>query len=419
MKILYLIHQFFPEHYTGTEKIFLNIARMAQLYGYKPKVMTYSYYDADFYDQRKEQFFFKEFVYQGIPVLALRHKDPGRIPYHVLEDDTQLKIAQDFIEREAPDFVHVAHPMRIPELVKILPKIGIPYILTLTDFFLICPKYTLITSNDTLCRGPQGGNTCQELCPEQPQKLIKSRLRIARDILFQAEIVTCLTKFQADIVREEFPDLEIKVINPGLRYSHLENNNRSYQKDDPLTIAYAGSLTIHKGVHTLIEAVKKVDAPNLKLNIYGSGTTKSVVDKLKSAAEADKRITFMGRYEESQIGKVLQDADIVVVPSLWYETYCLVMHEAFACNVPVIGSDVGVMGEKIKDGENGFLFKMGDAESLRVVLQKVADDPTIINTLKQKISRMLIPNVEQEACAYERLYVQMKPEKAEEAFRLE
>ncbi len=408
MKVLYIIHQFFPEHYTGTEKIFLNISRMAQMYGYKAKIVTYSYYDKKEYDQFRDGYYSKEFVYQGIPVLALRYENWTNLPYHNLADKHQTQIARALLERENPDFVHVAHTMRMPEFTRLLPQMGIPYILSLTDFFLICPKYTLITSEDTLCRGPQGGSLCQKLCPELPADMIKNRLQQARDMLYQADVVTCLTQFQADIVQEEFPDLKIKVINPGLRYSHLENNMRQYKSGDALTIVFAGSFTLHKGVHTLIEAVKRVDAPNLKLKIYGSGVDKAVVKKIKNAGAGDSRIEFMGRYEEAQIGKVFKDADLVVVPSLWYETYCLVMHEAFACNVPVVGSDVGVMGEKIIDGKNGFQFKMGDPVSLKAVLQKVADNPAILNDMKKHLNQMLIPNVEQEACAHERIYKQMR-----------
>jgi len=405
MKILYLIHQFYPDNNTGTEKIFLNLAKMMQKYGHKVEVITYSFNKDSFYDQSKASIVFKEFVYQGIPVLAFRHK---RIPEDInqaLEDKDLSKVASYFISRKKPDVVHMAHPMRVFVLGKALQSLNIPYIVTLTDFFLICPKYTLITSKNTLCSGPERGRACQNLCPEFPTDLITRRLETAREILFNAKVVTSLSGFQASLFEKEFPGLAIKVVNPGLRYSVLKNNRRIYRKGYEIVFGYAGSLNAHKGIDILIDAFKKIVTNNVVLKIYGSGPKENYV---KAVAEEDRRILFCGVYSDHQLGEVMAGFDVVIVPSLWYETYCLVMHEAFACGVPVIASDVGLMAEKIKKDVNGFSFRMGDSEDLREVLQKVADNPTILNTLRHNINRIATRSVEQEAYTYERVYVQIR-----------
>jgi len=409
MKILYLIHQFYPEWYTGTERIFLNLATMIQKCGHKVKVMTYSYYKDSFYDQSKGNIVFKEFIYKGIPVLALRHKN-SRIPedlHHGLENKEMSHVAGDFISKENPDLVHIAHPKCIGELIRALNSVKIPYILTLTDFFLICPKFTLITSQNTLCSGPEAGRACQNHCPEFPKDLISRRLETARDFLLNAKMVTSLSEVSAEIIKKEFPGLEIKVINPGLRYSTLKSNNKIYKKGDKLVLCYAGSLNPHKGVHILIKAFKKVSSDNISLKIYGTGTDKSYSKQLLAMAKGDRRIEFCDVYSQEQVGEVLQRVDVVVVPSLWYETYCLILHEALSCNLPVIASDVGVMAGRVKDGVDGFLFRMGDSHHLREVLQRLLDNPAIMNEFKRNISSMVIPRVEQEAYAYERAYAQI------------
>jgi hypothetical protein len=53
VKIIYLIHQFYPEFYTGTEKFILNLASMMQKAGNKVKVVTYSFYEDSIYDQAR------------------------------------------------------------------------------------------------------------------------------------------------------------------------------------------------------------------------------------------------------------------------------------------------------------------------------------------------------------------------------
>ena len=94
----------------------------------------------------------------------------------------------------------------------------------------------------------------------------------------------------------------------------------------------------------------------------------------------------------------------MIIPSLWYENYPLVLHEALASNVPVIATDAGGMSEKIKDGENGFLFPIGDSDTLYEIMDAVREEPEVLNTLKENIEDMFIPTVEQEAYSYEREY---------------
>ena len=180
MKILYVIHQFYPDHYTGTEKIFLNLATMMQKYGYKVEVMTYSFNDDSFYERKKDKIVFKEFIYKGIPIFALRHKMIPKDVHDSLENKDLRRAASDLISSRKPDVVHVAHSMRVSELVKVLRPLKIPYVVTLTDFFLICPKYTLITSQNTLCTGPEAGRACRKLCSELPADFLTKKVKCCK-----------------------------------------------------------------------------------------------------------------------------------------------------------------------------------------------------------------------------------------------
>ena len=97
----------------------------------------------------------------------------------------------------------------------------------------------------------------------------------------------------------------------------------------------------------------------------------------------------------------------MVLPSLWYENYPLVLHEALACNVPVIASDTGGMAEKIKDSVNGFTFQFGNETDLMHKLRRVLDAPEILNDLKKNTGESILPPVEEEAYLYDRLYGKM------------
>jgi glycosyltransferase involved in cell wall biosynthesis len=404
MKIVYLVHQFYPEFYTGTEKFVLNLSTIMQKAGNRVKVITYSFYEDSFYDQRRGGMLCKEFLYKGIPVLAIKHKQLPDDLHHAIGNTALAEIADDLINVEQADVVHIGHTMRVGALAQALKPLGIPYILTLTDFFLACPKVNLVSSRQPLCNGPEQGEACGKLCPELQSDYIHQRLESAKNILFNARILVAPSAFVAGLFMREFPGLAVKVVHHGLSFERLKRNERTYATGDRIVFCYAGSFNPHKGTHVLVEAFRRLNPSNAVLKIYGSGPDESYVKSLTSMAATNGNIEFCGVFPESQTGEVLSNVDVVVVPSLCYENYPMTLHEALACNIPVIATKLGGMAEKIKDGFNGFLFEMGDSRHLQTVLKAIVNDPAVLNPLKRNISSMMIQGVEQEAYTYARAY---------------
>jgi glycosyltransferase involved in cell wall biosynthesis len=411
MKIVYLVHQFYPEFDNRTEKFILNLSEMIQKAGNRIKVITYSFYPESFYKQRRGEILYREFLYRGIPILAIRHKQPPDDLNLTIGNKALAEVAGDLISAEKADVVHVGHTMRVGALVQTLPSLRIPYILTLTDFFLVCPKVKLLPSRQPLCSGPEQGEACGKLCPELNSDYIVQRLAFAKDILFKARSVVAPSTFVAGVFDREFPGLEMKVTYHGFNFRILKRNQKTYANGDSVTFCYAGSFNPHKGIHLLVEAFKAIPSGNALLKIYGSGPDKSYVDNLMAMVGASKNIEFCGVYSEDKTGETLSGVDVLVIPSLCYDSYSMILYEALACNVPVVATELGGLAEKIKDGVNGFLFPMGNSTRLQTVLQKIVQDPAVLNPLKQNISSMIIHGVEEEAYTYARVYRSAKTDR--------
>lgn len=407
MKILYLVHQFYPEYYTGTEKFVYTLADMMQKIGNKVKVITYSFYEESFYDRMIGNILLKEFVYKGIPVIALRHRNIPEDVHLALKNDELYKTAIEVIIDEKPDIIHAGHLMRVTEFINAARILNIPYIITITDSFLICPKIILQASTDNLCAGPGGGNVCLELCPEIPGSLILQRLNMAENILTNAARVISPSIFLASVFKKEYKNIDVKTINHGISYSKIKRNQNVYDHRSNLKFCYAGSLNSHKGVNVLLDAFMRVKSDNTSLRIYGSGPDEIYVKMIKDMAKGDKRIEFCGVFSEGQVGDIFSQIDVVVVPSICYETYSLVMHESLACNVPVIVSNVGGTAEKVNNGLNGYTFRIGDSNHLKEVIEQIINDPEKLNQLKTNMRNFMIQTVEQEAYAYEKEYMKI------------
>src|SRR6266481_4615023 len=117
------------------------------------------------------------------------------------------------------------------------------------------------------------------------------------------------------------------------------------------------------------------------------------IDNLMAMVGGNNNIEFCGLYSEDKTGEILNSVDVVIIPSLCYDSYSMILHEALACDVPVVATELGGLAEKIQDGVNGFLFKMGDQKQLRSVLQKIVDEPALLNSLKRNIGNMLITSM--------------------------
>lgn len=405
MKILYLVHQFYPDYFAGTEKVVLNIASMMQTLGHKVKVVTFCFDNN--YEKRWKNTHYKEYIYRGLPVLAYRNEKNSYDFNQIWYGGKATEFANHIIKRENPDIVHVAHPMRVGDFVMASFELGIPYILTLTDFWLICPKIILRDSSGHLCLGPRDGEVCGEQCPELSQNINAERLMKAENVLFKSKKIITPSIFLASIFKRKFPDINIQVIGHGINHDNLVINKRVYRNTDKIVFGYAGSLVEHKGVHILIHAFKEAKEQNIALKIFGPESDLIYVKKIRNLALADPRIEFCGAYSENSIGAMFSQIDVIVIPSICYESYSLILHEAMASGIPVIVSGAGGLLEKVHDGEHGYTFSIGDAISLSRIITKLARDTSILNDMKRHLMNTMVPSVEQEAYRYEREYKNM------------
>jgi glycosyltransferase involved in cell wall biosynthesis len=126
---------------------------------------------------------------------------------------------------------------------------------------------------------------------------------------------------------------------------------------------YVGRLSEEKGIDVLLSAFKK---NNLLLKIVGSGPLEA--DVIKAAVES-KNIEFLGSLPPAEVALLLSNAKALIFTSQWYETFGMVIIEAFSAGVPVIASNIGHLQMTVKNGINGLLFTTGDTGSLNQKLE--------------------------------------------------
>lgn len=120
---------------------------------------------------------------------------------------------------------------------------------------------------------------------------------------------------------------------------------------------FAARLTEEKGIATLLDAWKLIGR-SLPLKIVGDGPLMEVV---REAARTMPGVEYLGRRPMDEVHRLMGNAKLVVVPSIWYEGMPLTIIEAYATGTPVLASRLGAMAELVEHDKTGWLVTPGRA----------------------------------------------------------
>lgn len=136
-------------------------------------------------------------------------------------------------------------------------------------------------------------------------------------------------------------------------------------------VLFAGRLAAEKGVETLLEAWRRLGG-GFALKIAGDGPLAPLA---REAAARDPAIEWLGWQAGERVRALMAEAAFVVVPSGTYETFGLVVIEAYAAGTPVLAPAAGALAELVEEGRTGWHFKPADADHLADKLRQILADP--------------------------------------------
>lgn len=292
---------------------------------------------------------------------------------------------QQFLDSEKPDIVHFQHLSRFPpSFPKLVKERQIPYVVHLHDFWYLCPTVNLFENNQSACSGPEKAKCFRCIHGKAPKpvldffelRALQRRLELNTQTLKDAALNIAVSH-NTRLVHESYgaPPEKTIVLPPALElvnYSRAGPRGR-VNSAGPLQVGYMGYANRIKGFHILLDALKKAKA-NLELTVYGNVGPEFVKATAKAIKEDQLNYRHYGSYDRGDLPEILERIDVVVLPSLCYETYGLVIDEAFSAGIPVIASRIGGMQERVFERRSGFLFPPGDSARLAVILDQLSID---------------------------------------------
>ncbi len=429
MKILLAVHHFPPNFTGGAEWEAYRIAFHLMNRSHQVRVLCVEQVT----NSQENTILWKDDFINGIPVRRLfltMNSSNGEFTRDEFDNPLIAEHIKEFLQEYCPDIFHlISGYLMTGSSLRVIQEKGIPTILTLMDFWFLCRRITLYRSDGRLSQPPIHAENCVQCIGEENTgynflgkmfpmimaqywkgqkshiRLFEDRMRFLINTLNSVDVIISRSRFMKEIYEDEGVEPERIILSrQGLDIGHFQNNNLDeIRLNEKLRIGYSGQIAPVKGVHILIKAVKLIRDPRLEVKIYGNVTSfPKYTEQLMQMAKNDSRIQFAGMFSREDLVNVMNNLDVIVVPSLWYENSPNVILEAFATQTPVIASDMGGMAELVKHQENGLLFKIGDAEALAEQLSLLIDDPTLLGCLRRGIEP--VKSIENEIDDLEKIY---------------
>ena len=431
MRIVLAVHHFPPRRASGAELRAYRLACWLVQAGHEVQVVCIE--GTEDLAQGKGLGCVEE-MYDGISVqrLSFDLKSWPDPIYWAFDNPFLYQHFEPLLARTKPDLLHLVsgYLMGIAPL-RAAQKLGIPSVVTLTDFWFLCPTIQLLRGDDSLCWGPESAECTRCwlnrwrpfhwlelhapacLCPvaawlrkgvaipgdlRAKMQAFLERQRQLCLALNRVSAIICVTQFLADVHIANGVSSELFHVIPYWQGedAQLAHCAGSPERQGPIHFAYLGSVSPYKGVKVLLRAFRRLGSGSgARLTIFGPVYPPSFLRELERLSAQNGPIRLAGRYEHDELGSILADVDVVVVPSLWHENAPRTLIEAFQHTKPVIASNVGGIAALVRDGVNGLLFERGNSEALAHQMRRIIDEPSLLASLRANIPELLTGPVEQ------------------------
>ncbi len=375
----------------------------------------------------------------------------------------------DFLKKTDPDLVHIHSLIGLcGSIIKLTKKMNIPIVVSLHNYWFVCPRGDfLIPPSYNLCSGPDEGLNCAICLPKESRlgrnlakakdtvkSLLKRNVGVKRKLQrylmwvnglrrrlpsvnltehlydipsaipdsalvfgyqFRERYFRRLLSEDADLiiavsravkrifVQHGIQEEKILVLHSGIKVAERLEKLASQAKPevrDPVIFGFFGPVQPYKGVHVLIDAFNRLPQNSARLLIFGTGGSDYVSRLMRQAKSG---VEFRGAFDD--LGRMLTEFDVAVVPPIWEDNSPLVVLEALSAKKPVIGANIGGIPDFVQDNVNGLLFKPKDAEDLAEKMKKIIASPHLVQRFRRNIKRP--KSMQEHARDMERVYAQL------------
>jgi glycosyltransferase involved in cell wall biosynthesis len=220
--------------------------------------------------------------------------------------------------------------------------------------------------------------------------LVNMRHSAFRKMAYEVNHIVAVCKWVHDLLLlNDVPASKVSISRQGVSWTphqtaapwkfSIEEESRE------MRVAFVGRLDATKGLHVLIDAFRMIPTLNISLHVYGivqGSASAEYLTKMLALSSGDRRITFHDPIPPGEVVARLRHYDLLAVPSQCMETGPMVVLEAFAAGVPVLGWNLGGISEIVRHGVDGLLIDPGPVMRWADILRRLTEDAKLRTQLK-------------------------------------
>lgn len=370
----------------GAERAYFDMARILTDHGHE--VAFFSMQHPNNVPTPWERFFVESVDYaENNLSLFQKLRMAARIIWNQEANRKLTLLLQEF----QPDIAHahnIYHQLS-PSILWVLKKHGVPIVMTLHDYKVISPNYSLFV------RGKIWDHTSGVRC------LLD---RCVKDS-FLKSLVCTLEQWLHRLIGSYglisvfiSPSLFLKEKFLAHGFSHRIEHVPNYLSEKTEESAsnehhlgrkflFFGRLSPEKSADILIQAFALLPT-DMVLDMVGDGPERTRLEALTVSLGLTERVRFLGSRFGEELEQLKQEAFAILMPSAWYENFPYVITESLQSGCVLLAANIGGIPERIRDTHNGFLFEAGNTQSLVTAIQNLSryDLETIRKNARQSIA---------------------------------
>jgi glycosyltransferase involved in cell wall biosynthesis len=285
------------------------------------------------------------------------------------------------IDSFLPDVVHIHNffPLLSPSILDACRDAGVPSVMTLHNFRILCPGGLL--HPDEKVRERSLRHSCLWTIPRRVYRnSALATLALAGMVEFHKRTGTWTRKVDRFIALTDWA--KRKFIEGGLPAERIVVKPSAVARPQPFGdlqregALFVGRLDRQKGIDTLIRAWKDIDYP---LRIVGDGPLSKFVEE-----NAGGKVIYLGRQPRQIVQREMQAAKFMILPAIGFEMFPVTVLEAFAGRLPVICSELPSLAGLVESGMTGLTFPPGNAGALAARVRWAIANPSELNELSRR-----------------------------------
>tara|TARA_B110000114_G_scaffold2002_1_gene1911 strand:+ start:13453 stop:14667 length:1215 start_codon:yes stop_codon:yes gene_type:complete len=347
----------------GADVVYFNTAKLLESNGHE--IAFFSTISPNNITSKQQQYFVEGFDFRNETLLN-KITNSFKYIYNKKASQKLESLIKDF----KPDVahIHLFYGNLTTSIIDTLKKNKIPIVHTVHDYRLVCPVNTLLDKHNKICEKCLDKKYYHSLFRKCSENKITQSLMVMIEAYYWKYFGKAIYKIDTFIFVSEFIKRKHLEVFPFIinKSYHLFNfkisDNEIPNTNKGNYVFYFGRLSEEKGINTLLEAFSQT---NYNLKIAGSGPLREYVKSIKKS-----NIEYVGWQTGDSLNSLIKQASFIIVPSEWYENNPMTVVESFSMGKPVIGSNIGGIPELVIENKTGFLFEMGDKDSLLNTLHK-------------------------------------------------